>query len=202
MFTHFFDGLFKLLTLGFAVFIVLEIQFLNNSPLALITGVLTISFILYFYVFRSLSSFFYTRFILKMDITYIQASLLNPSLSPLSIYNQEWLKLEEVKDLESSKKLPSALEIQDDWLKEKAWKRKSVLPTFIESSTKTKVLTILSLLWIAYSSVASFTDWPPASFINSFLSKHLEIYSPMATILLLVVPVLLLVRALDKNVKL
>ncbi|QQS06484.1 MAG: hypothetical protein IPK50_06180 [Fibrobacterota bacterium] len=93
--THIFDLLAKLLSIFLAIFLVIVVTgVIDGYPEIAFYFMVPLLFILYFGVFRTLSSLLYCSVILKMPVRFSQARELNRALSPL--LSMRWLTLKEV----------------------------------------------------------------------------------------------------------
>ncbi len=93
--THIFDLLAKLISLFLAIALIIVVAgAIEGHPEIVPYATVPLLFLLYFGVFRTLSSLLYCSIILKMPIRFSQARELNRALSPLA--SMRWLTLKEV----------------------------------------------------------------------------------------------------------
>jgi hypothetical protein len=103
-----------------------------------------------------------------LELVLDQAKALNDALSPnpFSIYGHEWLHLKEVKALEDDKKYDAALQMLEQWRKEKTAERKKQVDDFKNAPPLSKAFQILIVLMVILFLLTSFLNIPPASYTN------------------------------------
>lgn len=201
--THLYDLLLKIVTV---LFIILAFSFfpsmIDNFFITFIIGIL-LFFVIYNFVLRTIATFLYCKFTLKMDLTYAQAKHLNNAFSPIFPPNVKWLPMEELKQLESINKYEIALETLKKWEIEKRENNKREIQDFKQSSNKTKFLTVLMYVIIIYFGFASHLNLPPSNFLTAIFCKvfNTEKFYPIINLLILAYITNLIFIKIDKNIK-
>lgn len=179
--THIYDLMIKLATLFLSIILFVSIPFFVDNELVLIILSIFISGILYIFFLRTLGSYFYSRFTLKMKINYSQAKKMNDAFSPLTLTDLNWLPLKDLKNVEEKDKYAVALERLEKWKEEKRIARKKQIDDFKNSTSFGKVLEIIFGLIVLTCFVISHYNLPPASYLISFYCDLLNenSYPPM-----------------------
>lgn len=204
VYTHFFDLLAKALSLGISMAVIFGIPDLPDHGFLIATLTIIPSFLVFVLFFRTLGSYCYARFSLRMDLSWGQAKKLNAALSPMFTLktNMEWLPLKEVKELEPEEKYNTALSLtaewqQDhrDWWTDKATRLKN-------ASFMVKLLTVIQWLLCIFFFIASFLNLPPASYLSQLYMSLFETnsYSPTINALVLTIGTILIFRMFSKDI--
>ena len=201
-FTHIFDKLLKLTSLLISVLCVMQTEAFDDFLVLQIIFVLLSSAILYVGFFRTLSSYFYARFYLKMDLNFNQAKELNEALSPVFNLRLKWLPLLEIKEIDADYKYETALKLIENWKQEQIVEQQKIKQNFKEASLKTKVLTIIMYGLVLYVFVAVFMHWYPMSLLNDFYMNlfNTNEYYPMLNGMITALPIILIFKMIDKNI--
>ena len=201
--THAYDLILKLITMFLAIFFLLQIPYLEDqSAIVIILGII-LFFVIYNLFARTLATFFYCKFTLKMDIDLNQAKQLNEAFSPIFPLNMKWLPMKELKDIEDANKFQIALDTFTNWDKQNKQKRKQQLQEFKNAGQKTKILTAIMYVLVGYFMIAAFMNLPPANYVTLAYYKLFDTdkYYPILNCISLVIPTILLFKAFDKNIK-
>lgn len=199
--THKYDLIFKIVNLIISILILVELDYQDYNVAFFIIGIMALFSIFYFLFFRTISSYLYSKFTLKMDLTFAQAKKLNGAFSPIFNYNFKWLPLKEIKNIDNDLKYKTALMIYEEWdLGNKFFFREN-LKEFKNSEIAAKVWTITMYLLIGFFGLASILNIAPASYITEWYCRTFETlsYYPMINLLILCIPVVLINKYLEKK---
>jgi hypothetical protein len=198
--THIYDLIVKVVTLGLCLLLAFNIPILEGSPVLIIALAVIAFFAVYTLWMRTLATYLYCWMTLKMDIDFGQAKMLNPAFTPT--LPQEWLPMEHLKDEPKEDRFTMALAASREWeeANKSDWTRK--MEDFSNLSNRTKVLKVVMYLLIAYFFVASIANWPPASYVTWAYCTlfNTDTYYPFLTILILLFPTILIFKQLDKDI--
>lgn len=201
--THIYDLVFKLLGLLISIAIVLQVPYLADSGMVAILAVAFLFLLGYNYLLRTLATYCYCRFTLKMDISLLQAKPLNKAFTPAFPSRLEWLPMKALKDVDSDLKYQIALDTCNRWQEDRKVARSQSLDDFKSAKLRTKVLTVIAYILVFYFFFAGLMDLPPADTITRFYCRLLgtDRYYPLFNAVLLAVPTLLIFKAIDKDIK-
>lgn len=199
--THLIDGLIKLGLMFALIFLVANIPFFDGRGYLLLFTVITAFFLLYFYIFRTLGSYLYAMWVLKMQVTWEQAKTLNEGLAPFKNHFMTWLPLKEVKNLDDDIKYTTAIQLIEKWKLENKNKKREAFESLKKGSTLTKTLKYFYLGYIVVSLLTSILNLPPASYIIEWYCNFFEDenYYPMFIWAIMVLPVAFPVLILKKK---
>lgn len=201
--THIYDLLLKMATFGL---IILGFSFfpigINNFFILFIIGFIMF-FTVYNFILRTLATFLYCKFTLKMELTLAQAKHLNNAFSPIFPPNVKWLPMEDLKQTDSINKYEIALETLNKWEIEKVENKRIEIQDFKQSSNKTKFLTVLMYIIIIYFGIASHFNLPPSNYLTAIFCKvfNTEKFYPVINMLILAYLTNLIFTKIDKNIK-
>ncbi len=200
--THFYDLIVKFGILFLSIFAMTSFPFYDDYAILLILTSLAISSISYIYFLRTLGSYLYCRFTLKMPVDFKQAEKLNAALSPnpFTLLGLEWLPLNEVKHSEADMKFERAIELLEIWTEQKKLKRQEQIDKFKNNSTATKIYEIsLGLICVGLL-LTSFFNVPPASYLISYYCELFDTneYHPILIGCLMIIIFLLPILIIKK----
>lgn len=201
--THIYDLLFKMVNLIISILILVQLPYQDYNPAFLIIGIMALFSIFYFFFLRTISSYFYSKFTLKMDLTFAQAKKLNGAFSPIFNYNFNWLHMKEIKNLDKDLKYETAVRIYEEWDLENKKKLKENLDYFKNSKVTAKARIVTMYLLIVFFGIASILDIAPASYITEWycITFNTIKYYPMLNLIILCIPVILINKFLEKKLK-
>jgi hypothetical protein len=203
--THFFDLLFKLISIIPTLFIIITVMFPifadEGSVILLVVFMLGFWYVIYKYLFRTLATYLYCRISLKMKVSFEEARQLNEAYTP--IFGMKWLPMKELRNARNIDKYQVALGIFRAWDEERRQDRQQAWAEFNHSGLGTRALTVLKYLLIVYFCIAVINGWPPADFLISVYCRlfDTERYYPALIMIILILPVVWIFKAIDKNIK-
>jgi hypothetical protein len=138
---------------------------------------------------------------LNVDLS--QAKQLNGAFSPIFPLTMKWLPMKELKNIDDTIKYQTALDTYRNWDEQNKQNRKQQLQDFKNAGQRTKILTVIMYVLVAYFMIAGFMDLPPANYLTLAYCKlfDTENYYPLLNCFILVLPTILLFKAFDKNIK-
>ncbi len=198
--THIYDLTVKIGVIVLSVITFTNTPYFEYYPILLISLSFAVSIFLYLFFLRTLSSYLYCRINLKMPVSLDQAKALNDALSPnpFSIYGHEWLHLKEVKNLEDDKKYDAALQMLEQWKKEKTAERKKQVDDFKNAPPLSKAFQVVIVVITILFLLTSFLNIPPASYVIKYYCElfNTDEYSPVligcVMIFVVLLPILLI----------
>ncbi len=201
--THIYDLLLKIATLFVSIFILMQIPVLPDYPWVMLFLIGAVFFGLYFTLVRTLATYLYCRYTLKMDVNLNEAKQLNGAFTPMFSLRMKWLPMKELIKVNDASKFQMALDIYKKWDDQNNQKTKQEIQNFKNAQQRTKVLTVLMYLLVGYFTLAGFLDWSPANYLTTAYCKlfNTSHYYPFLNSVLLAVPIILIFRAFDKNIK-
>jgi hypothetical protein len=203
--THFFDLLFKLISIipTFIIAIAAMMPYYTDEGPGILSVLLILAFwyVIYKYLFRTLSTYLYCRISLKMKVSFEEARQLNEAYTP--IFGMKWLPMKELRNARNIDKYQVALGIFRAWDEERRQDRQQTWAEFNHSGLGTRALTVLKYLLIVYFCIAVINGWPPADFLISVYCRlfDTERYYPALIMIILILPVVWIFKAIDKNIK-
>lgn len=199
-FSHIYDNILKIATLFLCAVLSLAIPGFEDNTLFVLAFMLALFLIVYFAFVRTVATFLYCRFTLKMPLTLSQARQLNEAVTPVFFWQMKWLPLAEIKDMEPSLKFGKTLELYAAWKETNRQERKQNWVDFKQAGTRTKLLTVIMYFLVGYLSLASFFSWPPVNIFGDTQDESM-FNNPAINICIWVLPVVVVFRALDKHIK-
>jgi len=208
--SHKYDFVLKLLSL--AICIGLLIPILNSldstgsySGRWYVFGMMAIAVVLfmgsYLLLFRTISTFAYAKFTLKMNLSFHQARTLNNAYTPLLPHNK-WLPMQELRDMPDDTKYETALAILQQWEDAKRSERNAKRTEFANAPLALKALKILFGALMVWIFIAGVANLPPCSYITNFIMwAGGDRYYPMLNICLLILPVAVVYKSIDAQIK-
>ncbi|MFM7022980.1 MAG: hypothetical protein ACKOXB_08370 [Flavobacteriales bacterium] len=138
-----------------------------------------------------------------MKVSFKQAKVLNPSLSPLLSYDLKWLDMLEIKQITPTLKYETAVTIQENWFKDRKEKRTEAKRKLKGESILKKLLLLLILIIISGVIISGFLNLPPLSYLTDaycylFDTDH---YYPMLNITLLLIPLAFIYKRINDRMK-
>lgn len=202
--THIYDLILKLFCLLAPIALLAQIPFLEQHNALLFVFSFILSGLSYYAFFRTLGSQLYSQLVLKMPLSFSEAKKLNAAFAPLIPFPFEWLPMKEIAQVEAHLKYEMALQILHEWQTENKLKRAQYLSHFSNSSLKTKIMTGLAYLTIAYLIVASFINIPPVSYLSAAYMGlfNTNEYYPILNMLVSCLLALVFFKSIDKNIRL
>lgn len=204
--THSYDALVKLviaaILIGLLVYILDEVPETNTSVRKLLFGFgFVLAVLIYYLIGRSLGSYLYCRFTLKMNIQFREAKQLNPSLAPLDLLNHEWVPYKELLNLSQANRYPEALTLQTHWLKGKKEVLVDERKKFKANKPYIKGVKILIYLLCPVLLILAFYNYPPASYISYTYQTlfNTASYYPILNTAILYIPLAVLLLFIDKK---
>jgi hypothetical protein len=196
--THTYDLILKLLTLFLSIFCLTQIPYLENNEVSIVIGII-LFFVVYNLYVRTLATYLYCKFTLKMNVDIIQAKKINGAFSP--IFNIKWLPMRELRELdETNNKYETALSTYEKWEEEKKQNRNIQWEKFKNDKLKNKILKIIMYILLGYFMIAAFLNLPPANLLTLTFCRLFDTneYYPILNLLILVLPIILLFKIFDK----
>lgn len=199
--THLIDGLIKLGLLFALILLLANIPFFEGKGFLLLFTIAFLSIILYVFIFRTLGSYLYAKWMLKMPLSWTQAKKLNEGLSPFSNHFMTWLPLKQVKNLDDDIKYKTAVELIERWKIENQNKKQEAFESFKSGSNLAKTLKFIYITYIVVCLLTSFFNLPPASYVIEWYCVYFgdDSYSPMFIWAIMMLPVLIIVLLLKKK---
>ena len=203
--THFFDLLLKLISIipTFIIAIAAMMPYYTDEGPGILSVLLILAFwyVIYKYLFRTLATYLYCRISLKMKVSFEEARQLNEAYTP--IFGMKWLPMKELRNARNIDKYQVALGIFRAWDEERRQDRQQTWAEFNHSGLGTRALTVLKYLLIVYFCIAVINGWPPADFLISVYCRlfDTERYYPALIMIILILPVVWIFKAIDKNIK-
>lgn len=200
--THIYDLLLKLATIFLSIVVLIQIPWLEENPIVLaLLGVL-LFFVVYNYFVRTLATYLYCKFTLKMNVDLTQAKELNDAFSPLFTSPLKWLPMKELKNADDAVKYQVAIDTYNKWREERKRLKTQQIQNFKNAGQRTKTLTIVMYGLVGYFMIAGFMNWPPANYIAEAYCRLFETenYFPIFNCAILILPTILLFRAYDRNI--
>ncbi|MBX7227156.1 MAG: hypothetical protein K1X55_14065 [Chitinophagales bacterium] len=153
--------------------------------------------LLYLGFFRTLGTYLYAKFILKMELSLAQARQLDGAFAPINFKNMSWLPMKELRNIEHDKRFEVAIEIYQKY------SQKQQIENNIPKTTKTKILRLLMYSLMIYFAIAGFMNLPPANFLTNIFCSifKTEKYYPVVNVLILCVATEKVFKLLDKKIK-
>ncbi len=200
--THTYDLIVKVVILLLSLLILIQIPFFEQHGIICITTSLMLFYFTYYFFFRTLSTFFYCRFTLKMNVSLSQAKQLNDAFSPVSPFNMKWLPMDEIKRLDDSVKFVEALKIYKSWNEESIRNKKERILNIKKVTLKIKLLKVLYFILVGYFITAGFLNLPPANFLTDIMNNIFESdgYNPILNSCILILPISLIFRLINKDI--
>lgn len=204
--SHFFD-----LVLKMALLVVLIVAFVilpdsTGLPRAVsVSLAIVLWLVLYMAFLRTLGTFLYCRYRLGMILTMNDAKLLNDAVTPINVFQREWLPLKEVRGLPAQERLGAALLKVAEWRRAKEAERAAVTQDFKDRSAGQKVMGVAMIIGAAYLFGATIAEWPPMNYIISGYcsllgtDKYPVMLLWLIAVLIFVVPVGLLAKLLRRH---
>lgn len=201
--THIYDFVSKILSLLITVFIIIFINDYVKLGFFIFLLILLLFIAIYILLFRTLATYLYCRYTLKMSLRYSQAKNLNDAFTPLISANMEWLPMKELRDIDNPNKYQLALDIYNKWDESKKEKRKQQIQAFKNSKLIIKISGILLIIIFLYLIIAVFANLPPSNYLTEFYCKAFDTnrYYPMFNLILLFIPVVLVYLVIYKLVE-
>lgn len=201
--THIYDLLLKLATLAISIVLLLQIPYFEGTEILSISLGVILFFVIYNIFVRTLATYLYCKFSLKMNIDLTKAKQLNEAFSPIFPLNMKWLPMRELRNIDAKDKYQIALDTFNNWDQQNKQHRKQQLADFKNSKQKTKVLTVIMYVLVGYFMLAGFMNLPPANYLTIVYCKlfNTENYYPFLNSLILALTTILLFRAFEKNIK-
>jgi hypothetical protein len=137
-----------------------------------------------------------------MRLSLREARRLDDAFTPRFPWQMQWLPMRELRQYPDEDKFAKALENLQSW-KTATAARTRRQAAGEAASAKTRVLTVLMYASMAYCLLAGFQNWPPTSYVTAAYCSlfQTEEYHPLLSSLILMVPIALLFRALDPNIR-
>ena len=150
--------------------------------------------------FRTLATFMYCKYTLKMNLSFSQAKNLNDAYTPVLPNNMEWLPMKELRDIDDPNKYQMAIDIFNKWDESKKEKRKQQMQEFKNSKLIIKISGILLIIIFLYLIIAVFANLPPSNYLTEFycIAFDTDRYYPMLNLILLFIPVVLVYLVIYK----
>jgi len=201
--THIYDLILKLTTLFLSIIILIPIPYLGDNGIVVVILGIILFFVIYNLFVRTLATYLYCKFTLKMNIDLSQAKQLNEAYSPIFPMTMKWLPMKELKNIDETIKYQTALDTYRNWDEQNKQNRKQQLQDFKNAGQKTKILTVIMYVLVVYFMIAGFMDLPPANYLTLGYCKlfDTENYYPLLNCFILVIPTIILFKAFDKNIK-
>ena len=205
--THVYDLALKLIVLFLSIFLFTSLPVFDDHVIVLIITSFAVSIIFYIFFLRTLGSYLYSRFTLKMPVSFAQAKQLNEALAPNPFFTNDlkWLALNEIKELDPDTKYEVALKLLVKWKEQKKEARKLQIEKFKRSSSQSKFFEITLAVLVVLCFVTSFLELPPANLIIKYYCIFFDTnsYSPIliGSILTLIVlfPILLIKKVIENK---
>lgn len=201
--THIYDLLGKLLTLVLIILLALAFPAIADNTLVFFTLAAVLYFLSYHYGIRTLATWCYCTFSLKMKLSMQQAATLNNAFTPTFGNPLKWLPQRELRDMEGVDKYALALSNFTIWEAEQKAERQKHLQQFKSASKLSKTTTILQLIVLAYLFIASILNWPPADVFTDIFCWLFDTtsYYPMLNFAILALAVVFLFLEIEKRLK-
>src|ERR1043165_826831 len=200
IYTHIYDAFMKLLAIALCATLTLQIMAIDDPGLPLLLGVLMLSVLLYYALLKTLGTWLYCKFTLKMDLTFAQARTLNGAFAP--VWSNQWLPMKELKDIDDSIKYETALKIYEHWKETGERVKQTVKVEFAPKSNKTKVLTVIMYSLFVVFFITSIANVPPSSYIADMWMRIWgdNKYNPIVNWAILILPTYFIFKGIDPNV--
>jgi hypothetical protein len=208
--THKFDLLFKLIAIAICVALLVlfgdyldQIQNHYVHMATFIVVIITVFVLIYYPLLRSLGTYCYANFTLKMKINFAQAKKLNSAYSPFILSSRDWLPMTELAQDDVTMKYEKALAIYEMYDTEKRHERIKDKHGFKESSLVRKILKIVSVVLMCGAFITGILNLPPSSYISNFYCKLFDTnsYFPMLNIVLMILPIAIIFTLIDNKLK-
>jgi len=103
--THIYDLILKLTTLFLSIIILIPIPYLGDNGIVVVILGIILFFVIYNLFVRTLATYLYCKFTLKMNIDLSQAKQLNEAYSPIFPMTMKWLPMKELKNIDETIKV-------------------------------------------------------------------------------------------------
>lgn len=201
--THIYDLIVKFGILFLSIFALNLIPFFEGHGGIVVILSIILSIATYILFLRTLGSYLYSRFTLKMKITIGQAKSLNSGLAPIPFQfgDFKWLPLTEIKHIDNNK-YELALSLITQWNMERRekWQKTKERSTGLVKYIEFLIVAIyLGMLAISHFNI------PPASYLIDFYCNifNTNKYSPMLigslASLIFILPLSIIKKSIQKK---